>query len=132
MLLKNVLKIMKIILESIFQNKIIEILLDQYGIYIIQKALKLNPFYKKKLCNIINQKESELRKIDLSDFKYRGILKIINSNKELGMIFYKTKENNNKNNYYNNSAESENRNSNHKRGKYPYKTKYHRGNNNKY
>ena len=115
-----------------YEDKIIEILLDQYGIYIIQKALKLNPFYKKKLCNIINQKESELRKIDLNDFKYRGILKIINSNKELGMIFYKTKENNNKNNYYNNSAEIENRNNNYKRGKYPGKAKYHRGNNNKY
>jgi hypothetical protein len=125
-----------------YKDKIIEILLDQYGIYIIQKALKLNSIYKKKLCDIINQKENELKNIDLNDFKYRGILKIINSNKELGLIFSKSKGNdmNNINNNYNNSNyynynghynynnnEAENRNSNrgknNKRGR-----KYHRGN----
>ena len=125
-----------------YKDKIIEILLDQYGIYIIQKAIKLNTIYKKKLCDIINQKENELKNIDLNDFKYRGILKIINSNKELGIIFSKSKGNdmNNINNNYNNSNyynynghynynnnEAENRNSNrgknNKRGR-----KYHRGN----
>ena len=82
-----------------YKDNIIEILLDQYGIYIIQKALKLNSVYKKKLCDIINKKENELKKIDLNDFKYRGILKIINSNKELGLILTKNKDNNINNSY---------------------------------
>ncbi len=130
-----------------YKNNIIEILLDQYGIYIIQKALKLNPVYKKKLCDIINLKENELRSININDFKYKGIIKIINSIKELSMIFSKVKDNysnnnnidfnyNNQNNYnnynnnYYNTNENENKNNNrtkNKKGK-----KYYRGNNSKY
>ena len=116
-----------------YKDNIIEILLDQYGIYIIQKALKLNNVYKKKLCDIINQKQNELKNININDFKYRGILKIINTNKELGMIFSKTKENNNnshnnKSNSYNNDVE----NRNNIRGKNKRGRKHYRGNNGKY
>ena len=120
-----------------YKDNIIEILLDQYGIYIIQKALKFNSFYKRRLCDIINQKESELRNININEFKYRGILKIINSNKELGMIFNKAKENNNNgynnqinynNNHYNNEGEHRNNN----RGKNKRGRKHYRGNNGNY
>ena len=117
-----------------YKDNIIEILLDQYGIYIIQKALKLNTVYKKKLCDIINQKQNELKNININDFKYRGILKIINTNKELGMIFSKAKENNNnssfnnQNNYYNNDVENRNTN----KGKNKRGRKHYRGNNGKY
>ena len=116
-----------------YKDNIIDILLDQYGIYIIQKALKLNSVYKSKLCEIINKKENELRNININEFKYRGILKIINSNKELGLIFSKTKENGTTHTYnYNNTInkEFEHRNNNrckNKRGKKNY-----RGNNSKY
>ena len=91
-----------------YKDNIMEILLDQYGIYIILKALKLNSIYKTKLYQIISQKENEIKNINLNDFKYKGILKIINSNKELSMIFFKAKESNDNNvanntNGYNNN-----------------------------
>ena len=131
------------ILESLlnrYKDNIIEILLDPYGIYIIQKALKLNSIYKKKLCDLINQKENELRNININDFKYKGIIKIINSIKELAMIFSKIKEYNNTTAYkYNNQIiynnihycdEVEHRNNN--RGKNKRGRKNYRGNNGKY
>ena len=102
-----------------YKENIIEILLDPYGIYIIQKALNLNDVYRKRLLEIITQKENELRKINLNDFKYRGVLKIINSNKELKSLLNKSKDdgNHNKNyKYYNNKEK-------YKRGK-----KYYKGN----
>ena len=100
-----------------YKENIIEILLDPYGIYIIQKALNLNDAYKKRLLEIIAQKENELRKINLNDFKYRGVLKIINSNKELKTLLYKSKDdgNHNKNYKYFNNKEK------YKRGKKNYK-----------
>ena len=121
-----------------YKDKIIEILLDEYGIYIIQKAINLNSFYKKELCDIITQNENELKNINLDEFKYRGVLKIINSNKELQMLLYKIKGNNpntpnynNKNkynNYYYNNKEGEYRNNRgKKRGR-----KNNRGRNDKY
>ena len=129
------------ILEYLLKNhkdKIIEILLDEYGIYIIQKAINLNSFYKKELCDIITQNENELKNINLNEFKYRGVLKIINSNKELQMLLYNIKGNNpntpnynNKNkynNYYYNNKEGEYRNNRgKKRGR-----KNNRGRNDKY
>ena len=102
-----------------YKENIIEILLDQYGIYIIQKALNLNDIYKKRLFEIIAQNESELRKINLNEFKYRGVLKIINSNKELKNLLYKEKDDGNHNKkykYYNNKEK-------YKKGK-----KYYKGN----
>ena len=110
------------ILENFLNNykeNIIEILLDQYGIYIIQKALNLNDIYKKRLFEIIAQNESELRKVNLNEFKYRGVLKIINSNKELKNLLYKDKDDGNHNKkykYYNNKEK-------YKKGK-----KYYKGN----
>ena len=129
------------ILESLlnrYKDNIIEILLDQYGIYIIQKALKLNSIYKKKLCDIINQKENELRNININEFKYKGIIKIINSIKELAVIFSKVRSYNNSksynynniaaNNYYSNEVEHRNNN----RGKKKRGRKHLRGSNSKY
>ena len=129
------------ILESLlnrYKDNIIEILLDQYGIYIIQKALKLNSIYKKKLCDIINQKENELRNININEFKYKGIIKIINSVKEMAVIFSKVRTYNNSksynynniaaNNYYSNEVEHRNNN----RGKNKRGRKHFRGSNGKY
>ena len=116
-----------------YKDNIIDILLDQYGIYIIQKALKLNSVYKHKLCEIINKKENELRNININEFKYRGILKIINSNKELGLIFSKTKDNGSANTYnYNNANNKEFEYRNNNRCKNKRGRKNYRGNNNKY
>ena len=126
------------ILEYLLNNikeKIIEILLDECGVYIIQKAIKLNTTHKNKIFEIINQNINELKKIDLYEFKYRGVLKIINSNKELEKLLYKTQTNNgdicNYNNkykaHYNNDIEYKNNNRNKKRGR-----KYNRGKFNKY
>ena len=128
------------ILEYLLNNikeKIIEILLDECGVYIIQKAIKLNTTHKNKIFEIINQNINELKKIDLNEFKYRGVLKIINSNKELEKLLYKTQTNNsdiynynNKyktHNHYNNDVEYKNNNRNKKRGR-----KYSKGKFNKY
>ena len=66
-----------------YKNKIVELLLDKYGIYIIQKALKINPIYRAKLYEIISANKEKLKGINLNDFKYRGALKILNSFKDL-------------------------------------------------
>ena len=89
-----------------YKDKILEILLDQYGIYIIQKALNLDGKYKKKMINLIKKKKKELQKLDLNDFKYRGVLYIISMNTELSMILSEKNEststkNNSDYNYYN-------------------------------
>jgi len=127
------------ILNSLLTNNsenIVDILIDQYGIYVIQKAFKINNIiYKNKLIEIINSKEKELKKINFADYKYKNILKIINSNKELGEIFSKILKNeiqinnpsdnhnyhkeNNNNEYYNYNMRGKN-----KKGR-----KYNRGNN---
>ena len=112
-----------------YKDNIIEILLDEYGNYIIQKALKLNSFYKKKLCDLINQKKNELKDINLNEFKYRGALKIITTNKELSNIISKPEKI--KNNSNNNQAEHRN-NFNNNRGKNKRGKKQYRGYNNKY
>ena len=135
------------ILNSLFKNNsdnIIDILLDNHGIYVIQKALKINnSFYKKKLCEIINKKENELKNINFGDYKYKNVLKTINSNKELGEILggiIKNNINNNINNYekeinnkdnirFENKYDFFNYNN---RGKNKRGRKNLRGNNNKY
>ena len=127
------------ILEYLLNNikeKIIEILLDKCGVYIIQKAIKLNTAHKNKIFEIISQNINELKKIDLNEFKYRGVLKIINSNKELEKLLNETQTNNgdisnysNKyktHNHYNN-IEYKYNNRSKKRGR-----KYNRGKFNKY
>ena len=82
-------------LLSHYKDNIIELLLNPYGIYIIQKALNSNSNYKIKLCEVINEKSNELKNINLNDFKCKEIVKIINSSKELGKFFFKSKDNNN-------------------------------------
>ena len=101
------------ILNSLIKNNsenIIDILLDNYGIYVIQKALKLkNSEHKNKLVEIINNKEKELKSINFGDYKYKNILKIINSHKELIEILSKyIKINNNKQNNNENKEKNEN------------------------
>ena len=145
------------ILDSILENYnpyITEILLDQYGIYVIQKALKIkNILYKQRLIDTIYSKEKEIKSVNFGDYKYKNILKIINSNKELGDIFgkfIKLNPNNisnekinseNNNNDFNNSnfikKGEDNRNdfynyNNNNRGKNKKGRKNNRGNNNRY
>ena len=104
------------ILDSLIKNNsenIIDILLDKYGIYVIQKALKLkNSEHKNKLLEIINNKEKELKSINFDDYKYKNILKTINSHKELIEILSKyIKINNNKpNNKEKNGNNEKNKN----------------------
>ena len=130
------------ILNSLLTNyseNIVDILIDQYGIYVIQKAFKINNIaYKNKLIEIINNKEKELKKINFNDYKYKNILKIINSNKELGEIFSKILKNNNdiqlnKSNNDNYNYHKENNNNEYynysMRGKNKKGRKYNRGNN---
>ena len=105
------------ILDSLLKNNIdnlIDILFDQYGIYVIQKALKVNNIiYTNKLIEAINSKEKEIKNINFSDNKYKNILKIINSSQELGEIlgkFIAVNANNSNekyiyNNIYNNQEE---------------------------
>ena len=79
-------------------ESIIDIILDPKGIYVIQKAFKINNLiYKNKLIEIINRKEKELKDVNFDNYKYRNILKTINSNKELQEVFSKIikKEHNN-------------------------------------
>ena len=96
-----------------YKDNIIELLLNPYGIYIIQKALNSNSTYKIKLCEVIKEKSNELKNINLNDFKYKEIVKIINSSKELGKFFEKSKDNNN-NFIINNNVKSK-MNHNHKK-----------------
>ena len=129
------------ILNSLLTNNsenIVDILIDQFGIYVIQKAFKINNIiYKNKLKEIINSKEKELKKINFSDYKYKNILKIINSNKELGEIFSKILKNNNdiqinkSNDNYNYHKENNNNEyyNYNIRGKNKKGRKYNRGNN---
>ena len=138
--------ILNYLLEN-YSEYIIDILLDQYGIYVIQKALKLkNSIYRNKLIQIIYSKEKELKNIDFSDYKYKNILKTINSHKELGDIFSKIikinnnknnieknqYENNNENNYNNKGEDNRNDYYNYNRGKNKRGRKYYRGNNNRF
>ena len=126
-------------------ESIVNILLDQHGIYVIQKALKINnPNYKNKLIDIINSKEKELKNINFGDYKYKIILKTINSNKELGEALSKIikksnydminhNEKNNDNNNYNKGEANRNEYYNYNnRGKNKKGRKYYRGNNNKH
>ena len=107
------------ILDSILKNynaNITEILFDQYGIYVIQKALKIkNIIYKERLINTINTKEKEIKSINFEDYKYKNLLKIIDSNKELGEIFgkfIKINSNNNNNEKINNEKIKDENNNN--------------------
>ena len=95
---------------------------------------------------MINSKEKELKNINFGDYKYKNILKIINSNKELGETLGKIiKINNNNNNEINNNeknnnkydnvGEIDNRNEHYNynnRGKNKRGRKNYRNNNNRY
>ena len=129
-------------LVNLNSDYIIEILLDNYGIYVIQKALKFSDDKEKnKLIELILEKRNELNNINLNDYKYKVILKVINTNKELGEIFAKIKnktlaDNFHENNYYENEENtnkyySYNNNYNN-RGKNKRGKKYYKSNNNKY
>ena len=136
------------LLDSLTKNdaeKIIDISLDQFGIYVIQKALKLkNSIYKKKLIEIINSKEKIIKNINFSEYKYKNILKTINSHKELMEVFSKMininninnnndknqkKENNNNNNYNEKGNDNRNEYYNYNRGKNKRGRKNHKNNN---
>ena len=139
------------ILDSLLKNNcdnLLDILFDQYGIYVIQKALKVNNIiYTNKLIEEINSKEKEIKNINFSDNKYKNILKIINSSQELGEILGKFialnvnyNKNNNENNINNNTfnnQEEKNRNeyyNPYNRGKNKKERKYNNNkiNNNRY
>ena len=124
-------------------NDIVDILLDNYGIYVIQKALKFsNENEKNKLTELILEQRNELYNINLSEYKYKVIVRVINANKELGEIFSKINSNNHggnlqeKNDYENehnmNSHHNYNNNYNNNKGKNKKGKKYYKGNNNKY
>ena len=107
-----------------YKDNIIELLLDQYGIYIIQKAIKLNSFYRNRFYDIIKEKRAELNNIDLNEFKYRGAQKVLNSFKDLDLFsqyqnpIYPDINNNfteNYNNNYNNYNPEYRNNHNNKR-----------------
>ena len=70
-----------------YRENVIELLLDQYGIYIIQKGIKLNAFYRNKFFEIIKEKKDKLNNVDFNDFKYRGAQKVLNSFKDFGLFF---------------------------------------------
>ena len=91
--------------------------MDQYGIYIIQKAIKLNDTYKKSFYDIIKEKKDKLKNIDLNDFKYRGAQKVL---KELELL------SKNQNNNNNNNSKIKNNNFNNM----DYNYNYHQYNNN--
>ena len=114
-----------------YKNHIIEILLDQYGIYIIQKAIKLNDLYRKRFYEIIKEKKKELRNIDLNDFKYRGVQKVLDSFKDLDNTKYINSNNMNNNfnnmNYNYNNYRHNNNNSNDYRNNFNNKRKNKRG-----
>jgi hypothetical protein len=130
-------------LTNLSPNNIIEILLDNFGIYVIQKALKFADITNKnKLIELIMAKKEDLNNINLNDYKYKVILKVINSSKELGEIFSKIKNKNFGENFYENKhheseenkfnyyAYNNNYNYNNNRGKNKRGKKFFRGNNN--
>ena len=87
-------------------------------------------------------KKEDLNNINLNDYKYKVILKVINSSKELGEIFskiknknfgenfYENKHHENEENNYNYYAYNNNYNYNNNRGKNKRGKKFFRGNNN--
>ena len=129
------------LIKALLQNtsdKLVEVLLDKFGIYVIQKALKfLSVNYKNRLIELIQEKRKDLANINLNDPKYKVIQKVINLNKEIGKLFFNKEptyfsekdehifeENNNRNynnynnhNYYNNN----NRRGKNKRGRKNYR-----------
>ena len=79
-------------LINLNSDKIIQILLDNFGIYVIQKALKYpNANYRNKIIELILAKSNELSNINFNDYNYKIIQKVINSNKDLSEIFSKLK-----------------------------------------
>ena len=123
-------------------EQIIDILLDNYGIYVIQKALKFSDIKdKNKLIELILERKKELSNINLNDYKYKIILKVINSHKELSEIFLninnkKSGENFQDNAYYTKEENNmeynsfNNNNYNNKKGKNKRGKKFHKGYNN--
>ena len=128
-------------LVKLNSDKIKDILLDNYGIYVIQKALKFSSINEKnKLYELILEKANDLKSINLFDYKYKVIQKVINSSKELGEIFSKIKNNYyseqlEEKNYYENNMNNYNNfnnNYNNNRGKNKKGKKYYKGKNNQY
>ena len=109
-----------------YKDHIIELLLDKYGIYIIQKALKINSIYRAKFYEIINSKKDELKGIDLNEFKYRGALKVLNSFKDFEFQNQNNINKDNDNNYNNNNNYNPNYNNFHN-----YNADYRNNHNNK-
>ena len=80
------------ILDFLFKyhsNKIIDIMFNNYGVYIILKAIKSqNGKYKNKLIDIINKSDNELKNIiNTNTNNYKNILKIIHKYIELDYIY---------------------------------------------
>ena len=120
-------------LINLNSDNIIEILLNNHGIYVIQKALKFsNNNNKTKLIQLILEKKEILSNINLNDYKYKIIHKVINTNKELGEIFAKIKnENYGENSYQENEGNINTHFSYNNSGKNKRGRKFMRGNNHK-
>ena len=120
-------------LINLNSDNIIEILLNNHGIYVIQKALKFsNNNNKTKLIQLILEKKEILNNINLNDYKFKIIHKVINTNKELGEIFAKIKnENYGENSYQENEGNTNTHFSYNNSGKNKRGRKFMRGNNHK-
>ena len=83
------------------------------------------------------EKRKEFSNINLNDYKYKVIQKVINSNKELGEIFSKINNKNTGENFHESKHYENEDNINlyynyNNRGKNKKGRKFYRGNNNKY
>jgi hypothetical protein len=121
-------------LINLSSDKIIKILLDNYGIYVIQKALKYpNANYRNKIIELILERKNELSNINFNDYNYKVIQKVINSNKDLSEIFSKIDNKYLENNYHGNEDKMNNNSYNnnyYNRGKNKKGKKFYKGYNN--
>ena len=72
-----------------YSNRLVDILFNKYGVYIILKATKTqNEKYKNKLIEIINKSDNEIKFIlNSNENNFINILKIIHKYKELDDIY---------------------------------------------
>ena len=124
-------------LINLSSDKIIKILLDNYGIYVIQKALKYpNKNYRNKIIELILERKNELSNINFNDYNYKVIQKVINSNRELSEIFSKINNIHLENNFQENEDKMNKNYFNHNnynyRGKNKRGKKFYRGYKNNY
>ena len=121
-------------LINLNSDKIMKILLDNYGIYVIQKALKYpNVDYRNKIIELILEKKNELSNINFNNYNYKVIQKVINSNKDLSEIFSKIDNKHLENNYHGNEDKMNNNSYNnnyYNRGKNKKGKKFYKGYNN--